>query len=196
MDSMKEHPMKMARFTRTTLLFLLITSLGSTASAAITRLQKVDRDVYRGSQPITPGDYAQLKKLGIRTIISLRGGGFFTNPYDSLSRAVSREHENAVRENFTFINHPIGGVMWGLPNAKEIRATLADLDNPALKPIYFHCYHGRDRTGLIAALYRVHKQRVSAVRAFREWIGLGYDPKDSRFKGLSEYFQQDIKSIR
>jgi hypothetical protein len=41
-------------------------------------------------------------------------------------------------------------------------------------PTYFHCLHGKDRTGLLAALYKVKYMGVSPEKAIAEAKSLGF----------------------
>ena len=46
--------------------------------------------------------------------------------------------------------------------------------DPARRPVFVHCVHGADRTGLMAAVYRVAVQGWSKDEAIREMTPGGY----------------------
>jgi protein tyrosine/serine phosphatase len=53
----------------------------------------------------------------------------------------------------------------------QIEAIMAD---HARRPIFVHCQHGEDRTGLIVGLYRVETEHWSPAAAYREMIAKGF----------------------
>ena len=57
------------------------------------------------------------------------------------------------------------------------------------QPVFVHCQHGADRTGLMTAVYRIVAQRWSKNEAIREMIdgGFGYH---SVFAGLVDYLRR------
>ena len=107
------------------------------------RLDRVDGQLYRGSQP-TAAQFAELvARYGIRTVIKL-------NP--------SREGRDVLPVGVALESFPLSPLI--VPDASEVRAILDAID-AAPKPVYVHCQHGEDRTGLIVALYRIrHGARV------------------------------------
>ncbi len=131
------------------------------ANAKIVRLIQLDPGVWRGSQPTTPEDYQQLKSLGIKTILNLRWD-------DSVAESKSLAEANG----FQFFNIPI--VAADGPTDDDIKKAFAVILDKAEQPVYFHCTLGRDRTGLIAALYRVRVQNEDPQKAYDEWVGLGF----------------------
>jgi protein tyrosine/serine phosphatase len=42
-------------------------------------------------------------------------------------------------------------------------------------PIFVHCLHGRDRTGLMTAVYRVHFDGWPVEKAYEEMLECGFD---------------------
>jgi protein tyrosine/serine phosphatase len=47
--------------------------------------------------------------------------------------------------------------------------------NPENQPIYVHCALGRDRTGIVAAIYRIEKQGWSFDEAEQEMRDFGFN---------------------
>src|SRR5436190_19635811 len=50
------------------------------------------------------------------------------------------------------------------------------INNPANYPIFFHCRRGADRTGAIAAFYRMAIQGWDAKQAYSEALAIGMRP--------------------
>jgi protein tyrosine/serine phosphatase len=137
----------------------------------IPNFHKVDNDLYRGGHPTCEG-LSKLEALGIRSFIDLGGA------QASLRRCKSA----AARAGMQFISFKISiprVVLLGVPD-QRLRTLFASIQR-ARKPIFLSCSLGRDRTGLIAALYRMKRGEMSFPEAEREAIYYGYRP---RFIGL------------
>ena len=131
----------------------------------ICNFHQVDADLYRGARP-RPSAYAKLVLLGIRTIINLE-----ESEYAEREKAAIKELNGDLKreQRINFISFPIDQI--------EIAATgvphegLQDLFHQikkAQKPIFIHCYHGKDRTGAIVALYRMRRREKSYDEAYTE----------------------------
>ena len=104
--------------------------------------QKVNAVVYRGAQPKS-GGVEILKQIGIKTVINLR---------DDDARA--KEEESGVRHaGLQYFNYPLQRL--GRPNDEKMKEILSIIDNPANQPVFVHCQHGADRTGVVIAIYRI-----------------------------------------
>jgi protein tyrosine/serine phosphatase len=53
-------------------------------------------------------------------------------------------------------------------DADNIEQAFVAMCDPSLQPIYVHCALGRDRTGLLVALYRVRQLGWSPAAAYQE----------------------------
>jgi tyrosine-protein phosphatase SIW14 len=56
-------------------------------------------------------------------------------------------------------------------------------------PIFVHCQHGQDRTGVIVALYRIFYEQWTPQAAHDEMMNMGFHPE---LVPLNHYFE--IKS--
>ncbi len=56
----------------------------------------------------------------------------------------------------------------------RINKVLQIMNDPNSQPVYIHCAHGADRTGLVVALYRVIDQQMPASEAYREMYDDGH----------------------
>jgi protein tyrosine phosphatase (PTP) superfamily phosphohydrolase (DUF442 family) len=119
--------------------------------------------VYRGSQP-KPGDLDRLvARYGIRTIVNLRGCCDPLPWYLDEARASQRLGLSQEDVAFSAIH---------LPSKHEIR-NLLDVFDRSEYPIFMHCRHGADRTGLAAAVVLLLDETIPYATA-RGQLGLGY----------------------
>lgn len=134
------------------------------AVPGVPNLHQITPLLYRSAQPTQDG-FASLAALGIKTVISLRqtvndiplaaGTPIILQRIPMKSRYVAEKGGAKVVE--------------------AMRDLYAGLE---VGPTLIHCHHGADRTGLIAALYRILTQGWSREAALQELIhgGFGYHP--------------------
>jgi tyrosine-protein phosphatase SIW14 len=155
------------------ILFVVSWTLNSHAS--IENLFKVAEGVYRGGQPTELADYEKLRRLGIKTIISLRDDGAF-------------EEQTANRYGFRFLLFPMSA--WKTVDDAMVDRVLGAMINPTLGPIFIHCWRGKDRTGLIVALHRVLHEGWTPQKAYDEWVAFGL------FRGFLQFRYYFYKKTR
>jgi tyrosine-protein phosphatase SIW14 len=158
---------------------------------------EVTPSLYRGGRPTDAG-LIQLKKMGVRTIINLQGGDLRSIPASFLKNrepgefpeAIMAEGNAADELHLNYRNYPldsIGSIDAGEQNS--ILQILNDLIDPSLQPIYVHCEHGEDRTGLIIAMERVQMEGWTKNQAHAEWTEDGHNGmKKLLMGGLDIYF--------
>ncbi len=121
----------------------------------------VNERLYRGGQP-EPGDFAKLKELGVHTVINLR-----EDP------GQHSEEETAVRAaGLNYVGLHMNPFF--KPKAEEIKQFLATVTNAANQPVYLHCLHGQDRTGMCVGIYRMVVEGADFKTAFDEMCALGF----------------------
>jgi protein tyrosine/serine phosphatase len=139
---------------------------------------KVSDDLYRGAQPTAAG-IRQLKDMGIKTIVNLRS--FNSDKGEIGDIEIGYEH--------------IYAKPWH-PEEEEIVRFLKIVTDKQKSPVFVHCQHGADRTGLMCAVYRVAVCGWSKELALDEMIygGFGFH---SIWKNLTDSFiSLDIEKIK
>lgn len=134
----------------------------------VKNLYQVDKGIYRSGQPGT-NNIADLEKLGIRQILSLR------NHHND-------EDVMGVSNGAPFI---LDKVKMNASNVTEdqLIASLKIIMNRK-GPILVHCWHGSDRTGATIAAYRIVFDNWSKSQALDEMINGGYGYHESVFPNL------------
>ena len=146
------------------LLLSAIVLFGSDANADLKRFIKVAEGIYRGDQPDTVEDYETLKSIGIKTLINLRHEESWQG----------REKDTAAGMGFNYQSYPMNPLNY--PQEAQVNAILSDLTNPELQPVYLHCKHGKDRTGMIIGIYRVEDEGWDSKTAYKEMRAIGFNP--------------------
>lgn len=113
---------------------------------------KVSVKLYRGAQP-TENGVRQLAKMGVKTIIDLRG-----------------EDENSQKEKVWANNNGIKFVAvnlsnWLKPKTEDIENIFKEIDTADNQKVFVHCKRGADRTGTVVAIYRISHDNFTAKQA-------------------------------
>jgi tyrosine-protein phosphatase SIW14 len=114
---------------------------------------QVNANYYRGAQPVGH-DYADLKALGVKTVIDLQGDG--------------SPAEKGLVEGAGMTFHRIPMTTRDVPTGEQLATFLTLVNDPANQPVYVHCAGGRHRTGVMTAVYRMTRDGWAADRAFKE----------------------------
>jgi protein tyrosine/serine phosphatase len=150
-------------------LTLAIGASAQTSAAApsvrmrIDNFARVSDTYFRGAQPVG-SDYADLAKLGVKTIINLIG--------DSDLDAMEQSSVEKLGMRYVYI--PMSTHQ--APTAKQLEAFLSIVNDSASQPVYVHCVGGRHRTGVMTAVYRMNKDGLSGQAAFQEMKKFNYGP--------------------
>lgn len=142
---------------------------------------KVNDTLYRGGQPRKEG-FAELKELGIKTVIYLR----------SKEDKAEREKKLAEAAGMNFIHFPLGN--WDRPDQDNINKVLASISTAANQPVFVHCKRGADRTGTVIAAYRMTHDGWDAKQASdeAERLGIGWWQRGMR-DFIHEYYLDHIQ---
>ena len=63
---------------------------------------------------------------------------------------------------------------WTLPSDQLIEQFLSLLDDQDKRPIFVHCFHGSDRTGVLLAMYRMAREGWDMKSAYQEMKACGF----------------------
>jgi len=161
--------------------FLLIFFFGqSVILGAIPNENTLSQNILRGGRPTT-ADVDRLKANGYKTIISLEND----------SQVIAAEKKYAQQLGLKFLSYPMNA--WNKPNDQQINEILAQMGNTKNYPLFVHCQHGRDRTGLVSALFRVTQQNWKAQDAHEEMLALGFR---QIFFNMENYFWKKTGATR
>jgi len=126
---------------------------------------KINGFLYRGSQPNEQG-IEQLKKIGVTTIVDLRG---------ERQGTVATERKRAEALGMRLVNIHASG--WSPPKDEELVQFFTLIQRQPKETVYVHCWLGNDRTGVFVAAYRIAFEHWPAERALEEMYFF-------RFKGF------------
>ena len=143
-------------------------------------LYRIDDKLYRSEQPVAE-DGEAIVKLGIQSVINLR---FF-----------DRNDDDHLKEHgLTLLNRPL--LSWSI-KPKEIAEILYLIEKQQQNgAVLIHCYHGADRTGLIAGMYRIIYQgwSVEEAKAEMQHGPYGYH---SIWKNIAKLFTEEkVKQVK
>ena len=119
--------------------------------------------LYRSGQPRGFG-LAWVKHYGIRTLINLRSPD---------SDGTPEEKEFAAENGLNFYNFPIGSSHEDIGDIVD--RFLAIVDDKSNWPILVHCSRGKERSGVLSAIYRIEYDRWSNDQALQETYRLGLE---------------------
>ena len=123
----------------------------------VENLHRITPTLYRSAQP-RRANVAALQSLGIRTIVSLRSFNDDKKVFAGTDIRLARVPINT----------------WSIDDAKVLRALVAIREAEKQGPVLIHCMHGADRTGVVAAVYRMALQDWDKDSARQEMLRGGY----------------------
>ena len=131
--------------------------------------RKVDNKIIRGGRPLNQKAIDQLKDMGVKTVICLLKSA---RVYPAEINGVADEKPAVERAGMDFFNIPMDESKG--PTPQDIEEFL-DLVRKSNGPVYLHCSAGRDRAGLLTAIYDVEIRGHSYADAYADYIKGGHD---------------------
>lgn len=134
--------------------------------------------LYRSGLPSDDRD-SQLKALGVRTVISFIKDDDHAWVKDPSIRLYSQPmHADRVSDDEI------------LQALRTVRAAQAQ------GPVLIHCKHGNNRTGIVAAMYRITFEGWSREAALAEMQNNGFGTEDDMTEAVHYLQRADIDAIR
>jgi tyrosine-protein phosphatase SIW14 len=142
----------------------------------IPNFARISRGVWRGAQPTAEG-MAKLKEMGVKTIVNLR--------------ALHTDRDELRGLGLDYAHFPCTAVV---PDEEVVVKFLKIATDPERRPVFVHCQHGSDRTGVLIAAYRIVVQGWSREKAKRELPVFGFHDV---FLPLERYLDEfDADAVR
>jgi protein tyrosine/serine phosphatase len=119
----------------------------------LSNFYEVTTNLYRGAQPSAQG-MKELKSMGVKTVLNLRSFHSDRGLVSSGDLKLARLHMKP----------------WHAED-EDVVAFLKIANNTNNLPLFVHCQHGADRTGMICAMYRVvicNWKKEDAIKEMKE----------------------------
>ncbi len=144
----------------------------------------VHEGLYRGGHP-DEAAFAHLAALGVKTIVDLE----IDDGIEATGGEIDAELAAAKARGMRVVRAPISAFEPALSDRFDrlVQEALFTMRDPAAQPVYVHCKHGQDRTGLVIGLHRVQHQAWLPKDAWAEMLSIGFHPQ---FLGLKHYFHR------
>jgi protein tyrosine phosphatase (PTP) superfamily phosphohydrolase (DUF442 family) len=127
----------------------------------------------RGAQPTREG-FAELKKRGVKTVVNLR---WLHDDREALKGLGLRSVHIRCQA-------------WN-PREEDVAAFLHVVRDPANQPVFVHCQHGADRTGMMVAVYRMAEQGWANEDAAKEVANFGFHKVWTRIADYLRHFDRE-----
>ena len=130
---------------------------------------RVTPTLYRGGQPTLEG-LRQLRALGVEIVINLRNE----------QNEIETERREVEERGLQYISMP-----WNAsypPDSRAVRSFVELIQANPGKKVFVHCWAGRDRTGVMIAVFRIAMQGWTPARALDEMEAFGYGRGTRRFR--------------
>lgn len=144
-------------------LSLTLNASAQTGHLRIDNFARVNDAYFRGAQPAGQ-DYANLARLGVKTVINLIGDADLD----------PSEKTMVERAGMRYAIIPMSTRV--APTPQQLESFLALVNDAASQPVYVHCVGGRHRTGVMTAVYRITHDGLSGAQAFQEMQQFNFGP--------------------
>jgi uncharacterized protein (TIGR01244 family) len=145
----------------------------------MSNLHQVTPVLFRSAR-LDSADVAQLQALGVKTVISLRS-------FHSDTQVLEGSGIRAIRI-------PIN--TWAIRDKHVIETMRSIRSAEQDGPVLLHCLHGADRTGMMAAMYRMLYQGWPREKAIDELKNGGYG-YHAVWKNIEKYLRRvDVADMR
>jgi hypothetical protein len=123
--------------------------------------------VYRSGQPEGEAQWRYLNKLGIKTVVKLNQ--FNENVDEAEELRLAKKYNINVQSIYMQPeDFPHNLNLWAHPEQQVLMRAVEVLENKDNLPALVHCSHGKDRTGLVAAVYSIRNKKLCKDTALKE----------------------------
>lgn len=139
----------------------------------IPNFAEIRTGLSRGGQPTKEGIHF-LRDKGYRTVISFR-----SNP---------SEREAVLGSGMGYVEIPMRAGIFGAtpPTEEQVRLFLSVVKDSSRYPVFIHCRRGKDRTGVMSAIYRIEACGWTSDEAIEEMRAFGFS---DHYRGLMRFVQ-------
>lgn len=162
--------------------FVLLLAAPLFAQEAVSRVCRVNDNVYRGKQP-KKEDIPNLAAAGIKTVLDLR---------EALERK-SWERGAVEAAGMHYVRIGLPGTL--APTDQQIDKILAVLEDPTRGPVFIHCRRGADRTGMVIACYRIDHYHWTNAKALQEAREQGMSRFEILMRRYIQHFHAAAPSV-
>lgn len=155
----------------------------SPAKKDLPNFARVNETIYRGGQPTEEG-IRELAKMGVKTVINLRGADERAKREEAWTRAAGMKFINVSLDN------------WTRPKTEKIAEIEKMIVAPENQPVFVHCKRGADRTGTVIAVYRIEHDGWDARRANEEAKQYGFGWWQIWMKDYINDYYRDYKEAK
>lgn len=141
----------------------------------LSNVGRVAPGVLRGAEA-GKGGYATLKAMGVKTVIDMR--------------TTASEKIEVEAAGMKAVAIPIEMSRDGLK--EKVDRVVALMADPANQPVYVHCRHGQDRTGIVVAAYRMKQQVWSLADSEAEMQAFGFNDVWVNFKKFIQRYGAEL----
>ena len=131
--------------------------------------------IWRSGQP-NQESLLRMKQYGLKTVINLRNED---GPMQLWEKAL------AEKLSLKYCHFPMDA--WRRQNKETLKEILRIISDPTNQPVLVHCHAGKDRTGLVIALYKLQFSGARFDDVYKEMLMYGYD---------EENFPEIIETVR
>ncbi len=131
--------------------------------------------IYRSGQPKGEADWNYLKNIGITTVVKLNQ--FSSDADEAVEFSMAKARNIKVipiymqPEDFPHNLNP-----WASPDLKDLMQAIEALEDRGNGKVLVHCSHGKDRTGLVVAVYSVRNKNYCKDTAYKQMKDYGANP--------------------
>ncbi|MBP9093693.1 tyrosine-protein phosphatase [bacterium] len=137
--------------------------------------QVVNEGLQRGGQPTERG-FAILKEEGVKTIINLREESEHLAAEEALIKRLGLNYHSLVISPF------------GFPTNELIHQAISIITDESKQPVFLHCLHGQDRTGMLVGIYRMVVEEWNLQDAYCEMLAMGFHAGFTNLKNTAESY--------